>query len=1150
MSALEAHLRNTLERTIIEARDVATTGANAALEALAVHHHEAYPHQKSEQRKLRSTLRAHAKQLGDPKNDKGGFESIDHLVHECAYEHWHRMLFARFLAENDFLIEPDSGMAISLAEAEELAKSAKVDLWTYASRCAQQMLPQIFRPGDPLLQVSLANEHRVKLERLLGGLDSATFKADDSLGWVYQFWQSAEKERVNTSGEKITGDTLPAVTQLFTEHYMVLFLLHNTLGAWHAGKVLAGNPTLAELAASEEEVRKAVALQTPGGYEFEYLRFVRGADGSSGHWRPAAGIFDSWPKTAAELMLLDPCCGSGHFLVAGFELLVRLRMEEEGLIVSEAVGAVLRQNIHGLELDARCTQIAAFNLAMAAWRIARHQPLPAPNIACVGIGPQATRSQWVDMADGSTASPISVGRDLIRNGLLKLHDLFSKAPTLGSLIDPTGITGDLISADFETLRPYLNSALASEASDDETKEHVFAAQGMVKAADLLGRKYTLVITNVPYLGRIRQNEDLRAYCQEHYPEAKLDLGACFIERCNQFCARGGTTAIVIPQNILFLASYKKLRNSLLSDVTWHVAARLGAKGFRTPMWDFGVALLALTPRTPSVDSTFVGIDVGDAPGPEAKSKFLALRLLATAVQSRQLGNPDAAITFEEASETDLLLKYASSVQGASTVDIERFCLFFWEILLNDNWNLHQSTPAGGTEFSGLEFVSIHRRPGGDFEKLAEDLKAEGRLGGAWSGQPVWGKSGIASSWMGTLPVALYLGAVYDNSIAAIIPENPKHLPAIWCFCSSPEYLKEVRKINQKTQVANATLVKVPFDLEHWQSVASAKYPKGLPEPESDDPTQWIFHGCPKESASPVQVAVARLLGYRWPAEVDTKMRLSQRARQLVENCRDLESLTDRDGIVCIPSVRGEEPAVDRLIALLSACDIEPDPNVDDYLRNEFFQEHNELFHQRPFIWHVWDGRKRDGFHALLNYHKLVEGEGRGKKLLESLTYSYLGDWINRQQDGVKRGLEGAEDRLAAATELQKRLIGIVEGEPPFDLFVRWKPLDQQAIGWEPDINDGIRVNIRPFMASDIPGGRGGAGILRWKPKIDWDKDRGKEPHRDKRQFPWFYGWTEGSVDFLGNGEFSGDRFTDCHYTLSAKRKARESSGAYATAGGT
>ena len=83
------------------------------------------------------------------------------------------------------------------------------------------------------------------------------------------------------------------------------------------------------------------------------------------------------------------------------------------------------------------------------------------------------------------------------------------------------------------------------------------------------------------------------------------------------------------------------------------------------------------------------------------------------------------------------------------------------------------------------------------------------------------------------------------------------------------------------------------------------------------------------------------------------------------------------------------------------------------------------------------------------------------------------------------------------------------------------------------------MNIRPFLASDIPGGRSGAGVLRWKPSIKWDKDRGKEPERPKSDFPWFWNWDEKSVDFRGGAEFDGNRWNGCHFTVAAKRRARE-----------
>jgi hypothetical protein len=249
----------------------------------------------------------------------------------------------------------------------------------------------------------------------------------------------------------------------------------------------------------------------------------------------------------------------------------------------------------------------------------------------------------------------------------------------------------------------------------------------------------------------------------------------------------------------------------------------------------------------------------------------------------------------------------------------------------------------------------------------------------------------------------------------------------------------------------------------------------------------------------------------------------------------LDDFADGDGIVCIPSLRGEDPASDRLLRLLNAVGVTHNEDLDDWLRNQFFQEHCELFHQRPFLWHIWDGRK-DGFSALVNYHKLAGPSGR--KLLESLTYSYLADWITRQDAAVKANEPGADARLMAARELQQRLESILLGEPPYDIFVRWKPLHQQPIGWTPDINDGVRMNIRPFMAVDLSGGRKGAGILRFPPKIKWTKDRGAEPKRPIDEYPWFWSWDEKTQDFMGGDKFSGERWNDCHYTIKAKQAAR------------
>jgi hypothetical protein len=214
---------------------------------------------------------------------------------------------------------------------------------------------------------------------------------------------------------------------------------------------------------------------------------------------------------------------------------------------------------------------------------------------------------------------------------------------------------------------------------------------------------------------------------------------------------------------------------------------------------------------------------------------------------------------------------------------------------------------------------------------------------------------------------------------------------------------------------------------------------------------------------------------------------------------DLDSFADADGIVCLPAVAGEPPAAERLQQVLATAFGEPwspaksrelliqagskKNTLADWLRDEFFKQHGALFSSRPFVWHVWDGLHH-GFSALVNYHRL------DRRMLEKLTYTYLGqDWVERQRAGVRDEVAGAENRLAAALELQRKLEAILTGEKPFDIYVRWKAPYEQPIGWEPDLNDGVRLNIRPFVQ---------AGVLRSPLNIDWKKDRGKDPDGSER----------------------------------------------------
>ncbi|HOX63494.1 MAG TPA: N-6 DNA methylase, partial [Verrucomicrobiota bacterium] len=1011
---------------------------------------------------------------------------------------------------------------VTLDECEELASELGAkDGFDLACRFAGKTLPGVFRAEDPVLELTLAPESQVELRRMLAGLKPEVFTADDSLGWTYQFWQALRKEEVNKSGKKIGAAELSPVTQLFTEDYMVEFLLHNTLGAWWAGKVAQA---FSLHGTDEAAARAAVALSPKNGVpgiEWTYLRFVQ--DDTNKTWVPAAGTFPGWPRAAREITMLDPSMGSGHFLVFALPLLVRLRIEEENLSAAAAVTAVLRDNLHGLELDERCTQIAAFNLALAAWKLGGYQPLPSLHLACSGLAPHTTQAEWVALAGDD---------EKLQRGMARLYKLFEDAPVLGSLINPRAGGGDLLTAGFDELRPLVEKALAPATADDTAREMAVTARGLAKAAELLAGQFTLVATNVPYLGRRKQNDTLKEYCEIHHNEAKAELATSFMERGLAFCSKSGSAALLVPQNWLFLGSFEEVRKKFIECFDWNIVCRMGAKAFQTPMYDFGVAMHVFTKSAPSKESMLAGLDVSTAQLPNDKSALLKECLAVVVNQLEQLKNPDTAIVFESTSPHPLLQQYADSYQGSGLADIIIFRKLFWELSgLNNGWVAHQSSPSGDHVYTGMHFAVKWDDGNG---ALVESPEATIR------GRSAWGRIGIACAWLGRLPAGIYLGTLYDNSAAAIIPKDPKHLQAVWCFMASPEFPIEVRKVNQKTQVANATLVKVPFDLAHWQRVAAEKYPNGLPKPTSSDPTQWLFNGHPKGSDQPLHVALARLLGYRWPRQTGSSF----------PDCPaldpdGLESFADTDGIVCLAPINREQPAAARLRHLLAAALGTYDERallaaagpkgskskiLEDWLRDEAFEQHCAIFHDRPFIWHLWDGLK-DGFHVLVNYHRLDHAT------LEKLTFSYLGEWIRQQADDAKADKPGAAARLGAAQALQDKLKAILTGEAPLDIFVRWKPLNAQPIGWNPDLNDGLRQNIRPFLlAGDVA--KKGAGLFRAVPLKLKESDRGTEPERPRADYPWFWCEEDPGTDPSGGRNFVGTRWNTTHLTLATKRAAR------------
>lgn len=1137
---LDKTLRSALESTVIKARDVAEQAVREAIERLGVGEAQAPSYLTEAEKALRVKLRAHGRQLGDTKHPNGE-HSIELLVSEAAYEHWHRMLFARFLEQNNLLMF-DAHTHLTLDECNELAADEGfASGWAYASHLASKMLPQVFRQDSPVFQLELAINHIRDLENKIAAIEPQTFQAQDSLGWVYQFWQTKRKKEVNDSGVKIGAKELSPVTQLFTEPYMVSFLLDNALGAWWANRTLTANDI--ETAKTEQDLRERAAIP---GVPLTYLRFVESAGEKK--WQPAADTFAQWPQHLSELKALDPCCGSGHFLVATFLMLVPMRMAAEDLSAKDAVSAVLSQNIHGLELDQRCVELAAFALALEAWRFPNaggYRTLPELHLACSGLSVSAAKAEWkalgIQLEDASGKKNLSIALDW-------LHQTFADAPVLGSLINPRKSDAAKI-VQWDELASALNQALTINAEEGKEEQHEagIAAQGLAKAATLLASEYSWVITNVPFRQMDDVDERLKGFATLHYKNAKTDLSTVFHERVIEFLNSNGSACVVLPQSFLYKDYYAKYRQDTFLKYEYKLLARLGAGAFKEITGEEVKVALSITRNAaPSIASDFYQIDASDFEYDE-KPKVLISDGLIGRKQKDSLVSKKSVVRLHDETSGLLLEDVSDFSNGIQTGDYPRFGRFIWELFSFENWSFQLSTVNETTYFGG-RYRCINWG-NGELLAFVESKLGDGKAGSWIRGLNCQGKTGIAISAMGEVKATLYTGELFDDNTVVILPNVKSDLSSIWQLCSSPNYNENVRKIDQSSKVRGA-LLRVPY--------ASHEGIQNLPKPYTNDPTQWIFHGHPcgsviwheqnkvtalgelRKDETVMQIALARLLGYQWPAELDTEMELAEEQRHWVKACEALAGLVDDDGIACIPAVRGEKPAADRLEAMLQAAhgdawniNVQNEllaavnaSSLEAWLRDKFFEQHCKLFGHRPFIWQVWDGLK-DGFSALINYHTLNADN------LDRLIYTYLGDWIRTQEQGVKNGTDGADIRLAAAQNLHIELEAIKLGEAAkggkssYDIFVRWKPLHEQPIGWNPDLNDGVRLNIRPFLtAKDL--GKKGAGILRSKPNIDWKKDRGT----DVTTAPWYH---------LGKqyGETLGSRINDHHLTRAEKLAARE-----------
>jgi len=539
-------------------------------------------------------------------------EAVAEFVRETAYTWANRLLCLRCMEARELIDEvilqkeAYGGRSLEhhrLAQRDPEACSGEDDgLFAVLDKVftdQTEHLPLLFDPQSPGVALKPSPAVLKRCLALLSGTeavrsqDPATgevFQAPDALGWAYQYWNTEEKKRVfetvrTKKGAKIAGADIIPATQLYTEPYMVKFLVQNSLGATWMG--MHPDSKLCE--------------------KWEY--YVRDADRTPIEKKPMA-----------DVTFLDPACGSGHFLIEAFDLYYDMYAEEGELAEPEDICySILEKNLFGIDIDARAVQIAEAALWMKAAERAFDFQGAATNLVAA-VASHLKGDLWEEFLAGFEREP-SVARVLRNFGQAMEH-----IDELGSLARPEEELRDIIHEEHATwerqvreqkeanfLFPEMvEDALSGhlpfqEISDQEfgdrllyrtraamdaftvkaREQGVFQHQLLghetttgFKLLHLLNNRYDVIAANPPYMGKRKQGELLRGHLSGKFKSSAEDLYSAFLERSTELLKSEGRMAYVTMYGYTCLPPFKKLRELLLRRTAIEILAHIGTYAFQ------------------------------------------------------------------------------------------------------------------------------------------------------------------------------------------------------------------------------------------------------------------------------------------------------------------------------------------------------------------------------------------------------------------------------------------------------------------------------------------------------------------------------------------------------------------------------------------
>ena len=508
--------------------------------------------------------------IGYPIQMKSAFKSLasqlkiigyEQLLEEVSYTWFNRIIAIRYMEVNDYLpngvnvlssktgrAEPDiitefetMGLDIDILDLKYTIHQGKTEEAYRKLLIAQcnelnEILPFLFEKINDYTELLLPDfllDSESIISKLVREVSEINFhnveeKTDnvEVLGWLYQFYMSEKKEKVgglkNTSVKK---EDLPVVTQLFTPKWIVKYMVQNSLGKLYCEKYPNNNLSI--------------------GWEY-YL-------GSSTNPKKLVPEFNS----LEEIKIIDPACGSGHILVYAFDLLFEM-YEESGYPLREIPTLILENNLFGIDIDKRATQIANFALVMkAVERQPRLLRKHKKNNIKVNILEIVDSNYSISEEAINYFTSNLEERELIKN----LQEKFKNGKQFGSLITPLTLSyvewiHRITSYDLE------KADLIEQTFIEELKQKLLP---LLKQALLLSDKYHIVITNPPYHNKY--NPVLKEFMSEKYNDYKIDLYSAFIYRTTKMIIENGYVGLMTPFTWMFISTHEKLRRHITGEYT-------------------------------------------------------------------------------------------------------------------------------------------------------------------------------------------------------------------------------------------------------------------------------------------------------------------------------------------------------------------------------------------------------------------------------------------------------------------------------------------------------------------------------------------------------------------------------------------------------